>query len=121
MEQREFICIQCPMGCVLTVTKETSGLTVHGNTCPRGAEYGKKEMTNPTRVVTSSVPVHAGDVQRVSVKTETDIPKEKIFAVMDEIRDLHVDAPVMIGDILLSNVAGTGVNIIATKNVFRIE
>jgi CxxC motif-containing protein len=120
MEKRELTCIQCPMGCALSVTIDENKIEVTGNSCPRGAKYGAKEVTDPTRIVTSTVPVHHGEISRVSVKTEKDIPKDRIFAVMDEIRDVTVDAPVHIGDVVLSNVAGTGVNIVATKDVAGI-
>ena len=116
-EVRELTCIQCPMGCALTVTIEDGKVSVSGNSCPRGAAYGEKEVTHPTRIVTSSVPVDGGEIARVSVKTASDIPKEKIFDIMKEIRAVHVPAPVHIGDIILSNVAGTQVNVIATKDV----
>lgn len=62
MERREFICINCPLGCALTVTMEQGQvLKVEGNTCPRGKSYGEKEVTNPTRIVTTSVKVAGGD------------------------------------------------------------
>lgn len=117
METRELTCIQCPMGCPLSVTIDGENVSVTGNTCPRGAEYGKKEVTNPTRIVTSSVSVPDGEIARVSVKTANDIPKGKIFEIMEEITRTTVQAPVHIGDVIISNVADTGVNIIATKNV----
>lgn len=119
MEKREFICISCPMGCPLTVTREGEEVMVTGNTCPRGMEYGKREMTHPTRVVTSSIPVAGGVIPRVSVKTRQDIPKDKIMEVMGEIHRLTVTAPVQLGDVLIPNCAGTGVDIIATKSVDR--
>lgn len=129
MTERKLTCIQCPIGCSLTVTidgdiDETTGLalpgasvTVTGNSCPRGEEYGRKEVTGPTRTVTSIVPVNGGEIPMVSVKTESDIPRQKIADVMDEIRKAAVDAPVKIGDIIIHDAAGTGINIIATKNV----
>jgi len=117
MEKREIICISCPMGCPLTVTKDGDEVSVAGNTCPRGAEYGKKEMTNPTRVVTSSIPVLNGVIPMVSVKTKQDIPKDKIFDVMAEIRKTYVKAPVHLGDVLIADCAGTGIDIVATKDV----
>jgi len=117
MEIRELTCIQCPMGCALTVTIDGDKVSVSGNSCPRGAAYGEKEVTHPTRIVTSSVPVLGGEIARVSVKTESDIPKEKIFSIMDEIRSVKVDAPVHIGDVIISDAAGTGVSVIATKDV----
>ena len=79
MERREFICINCPLGCALTVTMEQGQvLKVEGNTCPRGKSYGEKEVTNPTRIVTTSVKVAGGTAPVVSVKTASDIPKGKI-------------------------------------------
>ncbi len=117
MEKRELICIGCPLGCPLTVTMEGTEITVTGNTCKRGEIYAKKEVTNPTRVVTSSVHVKDGVIAMVSVKTKDDIPKDKIFACMEEIRQVTVAAPVHIGDIVIENCAGTGVPVIATKNV----
>jgi len=117
METRELTCIQCPLGCPLTVTVDGDSVTVTGNTCPRGAVYGEKEVTHPTRTVTSTVVVEGGEMARVSVKTAGDIPKEKIFDVMAEIRGTKLTAPVTIGDVIIKNAAGTGVDIIATKSV----
>ena len=117
MEIRELTCIQCPLGCPLTVTVDGDSVTVTGNTCPRGAVYGEKEVTHPTRTVTSTVVVEGGEMARVSVKTAGDIPKEKIFDVMAEIRGTKLTAPVTIGDVIIKNAAGTGVDIIATKSV----
>ena len=107
------------MGCPMTVTMNGEEITVTGNTCPRGEAYAKKEVTNPTRIVTSSVVVEGGAIARASVKTESDIPKGKIFDCMAEIRQCKVSAPVHIGDVVIENCAGTGVNIIVTKNVER--
>lgn len=119
MEVRELTCIGCPLGCPLTVTMDGAEITVKGNTCPRGEAYAKKEVTNPTRIVTSSVRVAGGTIARASVKTESDIPKGKIFDCMEEIRKAKVDAPVAIGDVIIKDCAGTGVSVIATKNVGR--
>ena len=90
---------------------------VTGNTCLRGKTYAEKEVTNPTRIVTSSVRVNGADIARVSVKTASDIPKGKIFDCMKEISAVQVNAPVSIGDVVIENCAGTGVAVIATKNV----
>ncbi len=115
--KQELTCIRCPMGCHLTVEIDGGNVTVTGNTCPRGAEYGKKEVTAPTRTVTSSVRVEGGELKLVSVKTASDIPKDKIFDVMAEIRQCRVKAPVHAGDVLIANVAGTGADIVATRSV----
>ena len=118
MNTVNLICIGCPLGCPLTVEMEGSEVkAVSGNTCPRGDAYARKEMTNPTRIVTSTVRVAGGKLAMVSVKTASDIPKSKIFDCVKALKDVEVKAPVKIGDVIVENVAGTGVNIIATKNV----
>ncbi len=122
MEVRNLICIGCPLGCPLQITIDETGAVsrVEGNTCPRGDAYARKEATNPTRIVTSTVRVTGSKsyTATVSVKTASDIPKSKIFDCIKEIKDVNVSAPVRIGDIVKSNVAGTGIDMIATKNVF---
>ena len=118
MEKRNLICIGCPMGCPLVVTMDHGEVvSVEGNTCKRGAVYGKKEVTNPTRIVTSTVRVSGGSIPVVSVKTREDIPKEKIFDCIKALQEIEVAAPVNIGDVILRDVAGTGVDVVATKNI----
>ena len=118
MSTVNLICIGCPLGCPLTVEMEGNEVkSVSGNTCPRGDAYAKKELTNPTRIVTSTVRVAGGRLAMVSVKTQNDIPKGKIFECVQALKDVEVTAPVKIGDVIVENVAGTGVNVIATKNV----
>ncbi len=118
MEKVDLICIGCPLGCPLEV--EMNGpevVAVHGNTCKNGEKYARKELTNPTRIVTSTVRVTGGTLAMVSVKTASDIPKGKIFECVRALQAIDVPAPVAIGDVILPNVADTGVAIVATKNV----
>lgn len=118
MTNRELTCIGCPMGCILEVQLDgTEVVKVTGNTCPRGKDYGIKECTNPTRIVTSSVAVENGVETVASVKTERDIPKEKVYDVIRLLKDVTIKAPVNIGDVVLENIFNTGVNIIATKSI----
>ena len=118
MEKRELICIGCPLGCMFTVEMDNGEVVnVTGNTCPRGKTYAEKEVTNPTRIVTSTVVVEGGVAPMVSCKTAADIPKGKIFDVTEALKDVKAQAPVAIGDVLLADVAGTGVDIVATKNI----
>lgn len=118
METKNLICINCPMGCALTVEMEEDRVvSVSGNTCNRGEAYARKEMTDPTRIVTSTVRVVGGKSDMVSVKTKEDIPKGKIFACIKELKNVQVQAPVHIGDVVIKNVAGTGIDIVATKNI----
>ncbi len=118
MEQRHLTCIGCPMGCQVTVEMEKGEVvSVSGNTCKRGDIYARKEVTDPTRIVTSTIAVKDGDKERVSCKTASDIPKDKIFSVMHDINHAVCKAPINIGDILIENVANTGVSVIATRNI----
>lgn len=118
MEKRELTCIGCPLGCAVTVTLEDGQVvSVTGNTCKRGEDYARKEVTHPTRIVTSTVRVGGGSAPMVSVKTKSDIPKSKIFECVKALKGVTVAAPVHIGDVVAANVAGTGVDVVATKDV----
>ena len=115
--KRELICIGCPMGCPVMVEMDGGEIvSVSGNTCPRGDAYARKEVTNPTRIVTSTVKVEGGLVEMISVKTKEDIPKDKIFDCMRALKGITVKAPVHIGDVILADAAGTGVDVVATRN-----
>ncbi len=117
METRELTCIGCPLGCALTVTMEGREVkAVTGNNCVKGDMYARKEVTNPTRIVTTTVKVEGGKVPMINVKTQNDIPKAKIFECVAALKGLTVHAPVSIGDVILENVADTGVNIVAAGN-----
>ena len=112
----ELICITCPRGCHLQVDEN---LNVSGNMCPRGATYAKAELTHPVRMVTSSVAINSKIEARLPVKTKDPIPKELIFPVMEEIEKVLVDAPSKIGDVIIKDVLGCGVDIVATKDIER--
>ena len=109
-------CIVCPMGCALTVEQTADGLKVSGNTCPRGVQYAIAECTAPTRTLTSVLPVVGADM--VSVKSSAPLPKEKLFDCIEVLRKVTLQAPIRIGDVVVPNILGTGVDIVATKNVF---
>lgn len=113
---RELVCIVCPKGCRLRVDEEND-FAVTGNSCPRGAQYGREECTNPTRVVTSTVAVAGGMHPRCPVKTNAPIPKSKMFDVMAALDGLVIPAPVALGQVIVPDVCGTGVDIVATRSV----
>lgn len=118
--KRELVCTSCPIGCMLTVKEDKEGrLTVTGNQCKRGEVYGIKEVTAPMRTVTSTIAVKGGNAPLVPVRTKTDIPKGKIVDCMDEIKKAAVNAPVASGDVLIADVAGTGVDVVATGPVLK--
>ena len=119
MRDQNLTCIGCPLGCSISVSLSNNGEVskITGNTCKKGEEYARKEVTNPSRVVTSIVKTNNGDVNMVSVKTAEDIPKGKIFDCMEALKKVTVTAPVQIGEVIIKNVCGTGVDVIATKKV----
>ena len=122
MERKELICIGCPLGCNLTVEMDGGQVvSVNGNTCKRGDDYARKELTDPRRIVTSTVPVAGGNLPVVSVKTASDIAKEKIRECLCALKGVTLTAPVQIGDVIVENVADTGVDVIATKSISAVE
>ena len=113
----EITCINCPVGCRLAVELENGQVvSVTGNTCPRGVTYAKQECVDPLRMVTAVVPVE-GSAAPLSVKTKSPIPKKEIANCMKELASAKLVAPIAAGSVVVANVCGTGVDVIATKSV----
>lgn len=118
MEKRELTCIGCPLGCGVTVTLKQNQVTdIAGHTCKRGGDYARKEVLNPTRIVTSIVFLDGNTEKMLPVKTKQDIPKNMIFKVIHELQNIRAKAPIKIGDVILKNAAQTGVDVVAAKEV----
>lgn len=121
METVHLTCIGCPLGCALTVQTEGGEVkSVEGYTCNNGKKYAYKEMTNPTRIVTTTVRVRGGQLAAVSVRTASDVPKARMLDCVRALKDLEVEAPIAMGQVLLRDVAGTGVDVIATRNIHKV-
>ena len=116
MENRILTCIVCPRGCTLEISFDEHGgvKDVTGNACKRGVTYAVAECTHPERTVTSTVRTEDGSV--VPVKTAGPIPKEKVFDAMKEINRVRANNCLHIGDIVIENVAETGVSVVVTAN-----
>lgn len=113
---KELVCIVCPKGCRLHVDDEHD-YAVTGNSCPRGAAYGHNEIKNPTRVLTSTVKLTGGVYRRCPVKTDAAVPKAKLMEIMGLLNDVELKSPVSIGQIVVKDAAGTGANVVVTKNL----
>lgn len=113
---KELICICCPKGCHLQVDPQND-YAVTGNACPNGAAYGKEELTHPTRIITSTVCIAGGLYPRCPVKTEQPVPKKKMPDVMAALNTVRLQAPVRVGEVVLHDVCGTGVDVVATRNM----
>jgi len=123
MENKKLVCIVCPKGCRLTVTQDKNfkdGYKVTGNGCNRGIDYGIKELTNPTRVLTSTVKIEGAIMKRLPVRTKGDIPKSLVFECMELLNHIEVCAPIKMGDIIIKNILGTGVDLISSKSMDKI-
>ena len=113
---KELICINCPLGCALTAEVEGGEVvSVSGNTCPRGEQYAKTELIAPVRIVTTTMMTDSG--KPIPVKTKAPIPKGKIFEVVAAIKAQTAPLPVKMGDVLLENAAGTGIDIVSCKSM----
>ncbi len=119
MKTVEMTCIVCPIGCDLKVTLDDEGkfVSVKGNRCPKGEIYARDEVTDPKRILTSSIKVIGGQMPLVSVKTDKAIPKRLIKDAMSVIRSKEIKAPVKMGDLIIENILNTGVNVVATRSV----
>ena len=116
MEVRELTCVACPMGCQLTASIDNGVVvSVTGNTCPRGKQYAQTECTHPVRPLTTTVKVEGGKHPVVPVKSADPVPKEKMFECMAALNEVTVKAPVKIGDVIVDDICGTGVKIVATN------
>ncbi len=112
----ELTCIGCPMGCRLSVDEEND-YAVSGNQCKRGAQYGKDELKNPTRVLTTTVKAEGGIHGRCPVRTQLPIPKSMMFDAMRVLSKVKVEAPVKLGQIIVENILDTGIDVIATRDL----
>ena len=115
---RTFTCILCPNGCEITATHENGVLSAcEGNQCKNGRKYVEQELLDPRRTIASSVLVTGGDRPLVSVRLTAPVPRDLIFPVMEQIKKLHLQAPVEPGQVLIENIFGTGSNLITTSRV----
>ncbi len=122
IEKMPLTCIICPIGCLMEVTLEKNGdvlnvIEVKDNTCPRGEEYAKKELINPTRTLTTTIAVSHGESPLVPVKTDGEVPKDRLMNCMEVIRRQNIKAPIKRGDVLVRDILGCGVNVIACADV----
>lgn len=115
---KNLICIVCPRGCRLTVDEE-NGYAVTGNSCPRGAEYGKNEILNPVRTLTTTVRIESETMKLCPVRTEKPIPKGKMFEAVKVLSGIQLKAPVKTGDVALKDILNTGADVIVTRNILK--
>lgn len=124
MKNRTFTCIICPNGCTIDTEYEDNGEVIvkkiSGNKCKRGEEYVVQELVNPKRTIATSVKISNAELPLCSVRVTPAIPKRLIFAAMEQINQVHLEAPVRIGQVVIHDLLGTGSDVIVTKNLDRV-
>ena len=113
--ERELTCISCPLGCKLSIDLET--LNVKGNNCNRGQVYAISEITDPKRIVTTTIKIQSKIISVLPVKTEKPIPKDMTKDIVKAVNSTIIKAPIKVGDIVISNILDTGVNMVACRSI----
>jgi len=110
-------CILCPVGCELEVDRVRNDLEVRGNQCEKGIGFAEEEILHPMRNLATSIPLRGTVSQMVSVRLSGAVPRDKIFPILAEIAGLRPDPPILRGRVLIPNILGTGVDVIATRTI----
>jgi CxxC motif-containing protein len=110
-------CILCPAGCELEVGEADGRLEIRGHECEKGIEFAENEIRNPRRNLATSVPLKGSATRMVSVRLSGPVPRDRIFPILEAISGLRPEAPVRRGQVLIADVLGTGVDVIATRTV----
>lgn len=122
VETYVYLCTSCPLGCRLEVDAiDGDVIEVRGNNCKRGVTYGRQEHTDPRRAVSTTVWLYGGPCERLPVRAAEPVPKDEVRAFVSALQGLVVEAPVEFGAVLVTDVAGTGVDLVATREIAAPE
>lgn len=113
-------CKMCPIGCELIISENKShpsGYSVEGNSCNRGIDFGIKEVTEPSRILTGRVLLKNGSIKWLPVKTKGVVPKDKVNRCMEIINSTEATAPINKGDVVIENILGLGIDVVAARRV----
>ena len=116
---KELVCIVCPNGCTLHIEGDGKNIKISGQKCKKGLTFAQNEITNPMRSICSTVRTAFSEIPVLPVKVSCEIPKDKIFEVMQAINGVTVRERIGTGDIIIKNVCGTNADIIATSNILK--
>jgi CxxC motif-containing protein len=116
-DPKKIICITCPKGCEAAVSKEGDSIQIKGKICRKGKGHFIQEFTEPMRTLTSTVLVEGSSPRRLPVRTRGPIPKKDLFRAMDIVVQAWVRPPVRIGDVIIPNLLGTGVDLISSDDL----
>lgn len=119
--KKEFTCIVCPMSCHLTVEETQGEIRVLGNGCKRGLAFGENEYVNPKRMVTTTVKVKGSHLKRLPVISTEELPLDELFVYMHDLYQVSVEAPIEKGQVIIENIRNSGVNIVASRRLKKME
>ncbi len=115
---RTLTCIRCPVGCTIDIEYDDEKIiSIEGNQCKRGVEYAQQEIFNPERIVTTTARIRSKHFKRIPVKTSGPLPKDLTFRVVEAASEINANAPVKAGTVLLADVSGSGIDLIATQTI----
>lgn len=117
MANAQYTCVVCPVSCLVTVTETPQGLAVSGNQCKRGERHAIAEHTEPLRMLTTTVAIRGGTLPRIPVISTQEIPRAKLRACLAALYKLRVTAPIRCGDVLVADICGTGVDVVAARSM----
>ncbi len=116
--ENTIVCVNCPRGCRVRVQSQNGEITnITGYQCDLGIDYAREEFKNPTRILPTTVRVKGGELELVPVKTARPIPKASIGEAMQELAGVRVQAPVKRGQVVVEDIAGTGIEVVATRSI----
>ncbi|UYP47892.1 hypothetical protein NEF87_004177 [Candidatus Lokiarchaeum ossiferum] len=122
INEREIICVICPNSCRLTVWRDKEGeLHIKGNQCPRGLTYGESEYTNPVRMLITTMRIEGATLPVIPVRSVEPIPKQHLLRSIKVVNDVVCQAPIKMGDVLIKNILGTGIDVIASRSMDTFE
>ncbi|MFP3953453.1 MAG: DUF1667 domain-containing protein [Candidatus Acetothermia bacterium] len=118
MPKKEYTCTACPKGCIVEVEFEDDEiLDISGYTCVRGKEYVEDEFHDPRRILTTTVRINNAKYPRIPVRTETGVPKDELNCCLDALKEVELEAPVGVGDVVIENVCGTDIDVVASRSL----
>jgi len=119
-ESKHFTCVICPIGCEIDVQLEDGNVvSMEGNKCEKSEEFVLQELKEPMRILTTTVRIKGAKWAMLPVRTDEPIPRRLLFKVIEELANIEMQAPVKVSDVIIGDIAGTGANIVATRNMKR--
>lgn len=117
-ENKHFTCVICPIGCEIDVQLEDGNVvSTEGNKCAKSEEFVLQELKEPMRILTTTIRIRGAKWAMLPVRTDEPIPKRLLFKVIEELANIEMQAPVKVSDVIIGDIAGTGANIVATRNM----